>query len=128
MELCVFPVELCAKFLSLIYRAYAEFHRESQRFMSYWFQHMTIPNLLIIAGTGNKSGKTTFACRLIEQFRSLDIISMKITPHFHETTAGLKLLKGESRNIRSMKKQTRNLKRYFPDAKGRSVQGILCKS
>lgn len=53
---------------------------------------MIIPNLLIIAGTGNKSGKTTMACRLIEQFSSLDVISVKITPHFHETTRGLILL------------------------------------
>lgn len=54
---------------------------------------MIIPNLLIIAGTGNKSGKTTLACLLIEQFRSFGIISVKITPHFHETTPGLNLLK-----------------------------------
>ncbi|MFZ0280109.1 MAG: hypothetical protein WAL29_00555 [Bacteroidales bacterium] len=54
---------------------------------------MKVSNLLIVAGTGNKSGKTTFACRLIEQFKSLGIISIKITPHFHETTAGLKLIK-----------------------------------
>jgi hypothetical protein len=53
---------------------------------------MIVPNLLIIAGTGNKSGKTTLACKLIEQFRSLNVISLKITPHFHETTPGLKLL------------------------------------
>ena len=57
---------------------------------------MIIPNLLIIAGTGNKSGKTTMACRLIEQFRSLTVISAKITPHFHETTPGLKLLNTDS--------------------------------
>jgi len=50
---------------------------------------MAISNLLIIAGTGTKSGKTTLACRIIEQFKSLDIYSIKITPHFHETTAGL---------------------------------------
>lgn len=53
---------------------------------------MTIPNLLIIAGTGNKSGKTSMACRIIEQFRSLGIVSVKITPHFHETTPGLILM------------------------------------
>ncbi len=53
---------------------------------------MIVPNLLIIAGTGNKSGKTTLACKLIEQFRNLNVISLKITPHFHETTPGLKLL------------------------------------
>jgi hypothetical protein len=50
---------------------------------------MVLPNLLLIAGTGNKSGKTSLACRLIEQFRDLGIIAVKITPHFHETTDGL---------------------------------------
>jgi hypothetical protein len=53
---------------------------------------MIIPNLLLIAGTGNKSGKTTLACRLINQFRSFGIVAIKITPHFHETTPGLELL------------------------------------
>lgn len=53
---------------------------------------MTIPNLLIIAGTGNKSGKTSMACRILEQLRYFEIVSVKITPHFHETTPGLVLL------------------------------------
>jgi hypothetical protein len=53
---------------------------------------MTIPNVLLIAGTGNKSGKTTFACRVIEQYRESGIVAVKITPHFHETTPGLILL------------------------------------
>jgi hypothetical protein len=53
---------------------------------------MKIPNLLLIAGTGNKSGKTTFACRIIEQFRDKGIFGIKITPHFHETTAGLNMI------------------------------------
>jgi hypothetical protein len=56
---------------------------------------MIVPNLLIIAGTG-KSGKTSMACRLIEQFRHLEIVSVKITPHFHETTAGLVLISKKS--------------------------------
>jgi hypothetical protein len=50
---------------------------------------MTIPNLLLIAGTGTKSGKTTLACRIVEQFKDLNITAIKITPHFHETTPGL---------------------------------------
>jgi len=54
---------------------------------------MVVTNLLLIAGTGNKSGKTTLACRAIEQFRDTGIIAIKITPHFHETTPGLILLK-----------------------------------
>jgi hypothetical protein len=50
---------------------------------------MLIPNLLLIAGTGTKSGKTTMACRIIEQFRAFNITAIKISPHFHETTPGL---------------------------------------
>jgi hypothetical protein len=53
---------------------------------------MVIPNLLLIAGTGTKSGKTTIACRIIEQFKSLNIAAIKITPHFHETTPGLRTI------------------------------------
>ena len=51
---------------------------------------MLIPNLLLIAGTGTKSGKTSMACKLIEQFREYNITAIKITPHFHETTPGLR--------------------------------------
>jgi len=50
---------------------------------------LKIPNLLLIAGTGTKSGKTSLACKIIEQFSNLDITSIKISPHFHETTEGL---------------------------------------
>ena len=50
---------------------------------------MIVPNLLLIAGTGTKSGKTSMACRIIEQFNNLNIIAIKISPHFHETTTGL---------------------------------------
>jgi len=52
-------------------------------------QQMNIPYLLLIAGTGNKSGKTSMACRIIKQLSNLDITAIKITPHFHETTTGL---------------------------------------
>lgn len=54
-----------------------------------------IPNLLLIAGTGTKSGKTTMICRIIEQFRNMNITAIKITPHFHETTPGLKIITEE---------------------------------
>ena len=53
---------------------------------------MLIPNLLLIAGTGTKSGKTTMACRVIEQFGGLNITAIKITPHIHEMTPGLKTI------------------------------------
>jgi len=50
---------------------------------------LVYPNLLIVSGTGNKSGKTSIACRIIESFSDLAITAIKITPHFHETTEGL---------------------------------------
>ncbi|HBH83415.1 MAG: hypothetical protein A2X05_06455 [Bacteroidetes bacterium GWE2_41_25] len=53
---------------------------------------MLIPNLLLIAGTGNKSGKTSAACRIIGSLPDLSITAIKITPHFHETTGGLDAL------------------------------------
>jgi hypothetical protein len=57
---------------------------------------MKIPNLLLIAGTGTKSGKTSMACRIIEQFSPLHITAIKISPHFHETTPGLKTIYKET--------------------------------
>jgi hypothetical protein len=57
---------------------------------------MIIPNLLLIAGAGTNSGKTTMACRVIESFPDLTITVIKITPHFHETTPGL-LLRSEKK-------------------------------
>lgn len=50
---------------------------------------ISVPNLLLIAGTGTKSGKTTMVCKIIRQFPELRITAVKITPHFHETTQGL---------------------------------------
>lgn len=50
----------------------------------------------MIAGTGTKSGKTTLACRIIDQFSNLNITAIKITPHFHETTPGLKIVAEET--------------------------------
>ena len=50
---------------------------------------MYIPNLIIVAGTGTKSGKTSFICRVIDQFKESGVCAIKITPHFHEVTPGL---------------------------------------
>lgn len=44
-----------------------------------------MPSLMIIAGTGRNSGKTTLACQIIRKFSSgQSIVAIKITPHFHE--------------------------------------------
>jgi len=78
---------------------------------------MIVPNLILIAGTGTKSGKTTIACRIIEQFKSLNIIAIKITPHFHETTLGLNIICEEAgysiyeeTNLESFKDTSRMLR------------------
>ncbi|MCB2221510.1 MAG: hypothetical protein KQI35_14010 [Bacteroidetes bacterium] len=43
-----------------------------------------LPNLLIIAGTGRKSGKTTIACNLIHFYSKKHLVyAIKISPHKH---------------------------------------------
>ena len=44
-----------------------------------------LPNLLLISGTGQNTGKTTLACRLITEFsKQFPVTAIKISPHFHE--------------------------------------------
>lgn len=44
-----------------------------------------MPEILLIAGTGRNSGKTTLACNVIRKFSTFNsIIALKITPHFHK--------------------------------------------
>lgn len=56
----------------------------------------TLKNLLLITGCGRNSGKTTMVCRIIQQFRNLGIISIKITSHFHLPSDGLILISEHS--------------------------------
>jgi hypothetical protein len=55
---------------------------------------MTLSNLLLIAGSGTKSGKTSIGCRIIEKSGLQDIFAVKISPHFHTATPGLLYLTG----------------------------------
>lgn len=56
---------------------------------------LKIPNLLLIAGTGRNTGKTTFACEIIKQTASQQqVIGIKISPHFHGGTKSLKQIGG----------------------------------
>lgn len=49
------------------------------------------PNLLLIAGTGRNTGKTTLACEIIKQTSlQQQVIGLKISPHFHGGTESLK--------------------------------------
>ncbi len=49
--------------------------------------------LILIAGTGRDVGKTTLACKLIEQTsKNQDVIGLKISPHIHSQNENEKLL------------------------------------
>ncbi|MBU0765816.1 MAG: hypothetical protein KJ607_13390 [Bacteroidetes bacterium] len=44
-----------------------------------------LPNMLLIAGTGQNTGKTTLACRLIDKFsKYISITALKTSPHFFD--------------------------------------------
>lgn len=43
-----------------------------------------IPRLLIVAGTGRKTGKTTIACKIIRDFSNSNITAVKISSHLHD--------------------------------------------
>jgi hypothetical protein len=48
-------------------------------------------NLLLIAGTGRNTGKTTLACEIIKQTSvKRQVIGLKISPHFHGGTESLR--------------------------------------
>jgi hypothetical protein len=53
--------------------------------------------LLIIAGTGRGSGKTTLTCLIIKHFRHLGPLAIKISPHFHAPGEGLVYLSGDEK-------------------------------
>ncbi len=55
-----------------------------------------LPNLLLIAGTGRNTGKTTLAGKIIQKFSpGKTIIALKITPHFHKNIQSGKILINE---------------------------------
>ena len=56
-----------------------------------------MPQLLLIAGTGRNTGKTTLACKIIQKFSpDKSIIGLKITPHFHKNIQSGKILINEN--------------------------------
>lgn len=57
-------------------------------------------NIILIAGSGRNVGKTTFGCGIIRAAKKQKIVAVKITPHFHEATAGLiEIERGNGWNI-----------------------------
>ena len=54
---------------------------------------LKLPQLLLIAGNGRDSGKTTLACLIIQKFSTdHQIIALKISPHKHRIAAGGKVI------------------------------------
>jgi len=53
---------------------------------------LQMPRMLLIAGTGRNTGKTTLACKIIRKFQFRPIIAIKITPHFHKNIQSGKVL------------------------------------
>lgn len=43
-----------------------------------------LQGLLLISGSGQKVGKTSLACEVIEKYKAKGIVALKISPHFHE--------------------------------------------
>jgi len=46
-------------------------------------------NILLVSGSGQNVGKTSFIRRIIVQNSAQKIVAVKITPHFHEPSSGL---------------------------------------
>ena len=60
-------------------------------------EKILLPQLLLIAGTGRNTGKTTLACKIIQKFSPVKtIIALKITPHFHRNVQSGKILFNET--------------------------------
>jgi hypothetical protein len=54
---------------------------------------LKLPQLLLIAGNGRDSGKTTLACLIIQKFsQEHQIIALKISPHKHRIASGGKII------------------------------------
>ena len=50
----------------------------------------TSKNILLVSGSGQNVGKTSFICRMITQYTNRQPVAIKITPHFHHPSDGLR--------------------------------------
>lgn len=61
-------------------------------------EDLYFPRLLLIAGNGRESGKTTLACRLIARIGAkVPVVAIKISPHKHVETDGISIVEESSR-------------------------------
>jgi len=79
---------------------------------------LKLPQLLLIAGNGRDSGKTTLACLIIQKFSpGHQIMAIKISPHQQKITTGGRVIcdtenlyVAEETNARTQKDSSRMLK------------------
>jgi hypothetical protein len=61
-------------------------------------EQVFLPQMLLIAGTGRNTGKTTLACGVINKFsKSHSIVAIKISPHIHNIIKGSKIILDEEK-------------------------------
>lgn len=53
---------------------------------------LKLPNLIIVAGDGRNSGKTSMCRRIIKESGADKLKAVKISPHFHEQGKGVNLI------------------------------------
>lgn len=58
---------------------------------------MELPKSIIVAGTGRNVGKTSFVRALIRKLTHLNLVAVKISPHFHKSDSGEVLI--ETKNF-----------------------------
>ncbi len=46
------------------------------------------PNIMLLSGTARNVGKTTFVCKILSHFEQHRIITVKVSPHWHEVKQG----------------------------------------
>ena len=72
------------------------FSRNLKRGFSFLYMKQKWANILLVAGSGQNSGKTTFICQLVEKLSGYKPITVKVSSHFYDPTPGLKILAEEA--------------------------------
>ena len=95
------------------------------------------PKTIIVSGTTRNVGKTTFACQIIEKYKTEEVTAIKISPHIHniekesitiERNADFTIIK--EHRIDSTKDSSRMLKAgakdvYFIMTKDENLQKVV---
>jgi uncharacterized protein YkvS len=78
------------------------------------------PNVLMIVGQGQKVGKTSLACRIIEKFSPNGVYALKVSLHFHEL--------GMSEKLLFVDKNYRIIEEVNPNSEKDSAKFFTCRS